>query len=155
MNQRILTPTFSFFLLLLSSSVIFLNFAFSMLHMSQMTKISQMSCVDAYGWVRVWVGGCWCARVCVWDGFSEYLLETRFLTSANYNPHPLRIFSFCFTLFFPLMNALIYIDIDQVIDKRKINSRLQEMIWIWSFISSKFGIWIILLGRITSLHFVI
>ena len=29
---------------------------------------------------------------CVWDEFSEYLLETRFLTSANYNPHPLRIF---------------------------------------------------------------
>ena len=64
----------------------------------------------------------------MWDEFSEYPLETRFLTSANYNPHPLRIFSFRVTLFFPLMNALIYIDIDQVIDKRKINSRLQEMI---------------------------
>ena len=71
-----------------------------------------------------------CAGVyrCVRDEFSEYLMETRFLTSANYNPHPLPIFSFRVTLFFPLMNALIYIDIDQVIDKRKINSRLQEMI---------------------------
>ena len=29
---------------------------------------------------------------CVQDEFSEYLLETRFLTSANYNTHPLRIF---------------------------------------------------------------
>ena len=27
------------------------------------------------------------------DEISEYLLETRFLTSANYNTHPLRIFS--------------------------------------------------------------
>ena len=35
-----------------------------------------------------------CAGVyrCMWDEFSEYLMETRFLTSANYNPHPLPIF---------------------------------------------------------------
>ena len=38
----------------------------------------------------VGVGGQW-ARV-VQDEFSEYLLETRFLTSANFNTHPLRIF---------------------------------------------------------------
>ena len=55
-------------------------------------------CVGVRGCGRVcagvhgcqWVSGC--VRVCVWDEFSEYLLETRFLTSANYNPHPLRIF---------------------------------------------------------------
>ena len=83
-----------------------------MLHISQMTKISQMSlmvvrgcaracmgvrgcgrvCVGVRGCARVSVGECGCVRVCVWDEFSEYLLETRFLTSANYNPHPLRIF---------------------------------------------------------------
>ena len=33
-----------------------------------------------------------CVCMCVWDEFSEYLLETRFLTSANYDTHPLRIF---------------------------------------------------------------
>ena len=32
------------------------------------------------------------SRQCVWDEFSEYLLETRFLTSANYDTHPLRFF---------------------------------------------------------------
>ena len=36
-------------------------------------------------WMWVGVGG--------WDVFSEYLLETRFLKLANYNMHPLRIFS--------------------------------------------------------------
>ena len=35
---------------------------------------------------------CMCVCECVWDEFSEYLLETRFLTSANYSTHPLRIF---------------------------------------------------------------
>ena len=33
--------------------------------------------------------------VCVWDEFSEYLLETRFLTLANHNMHPLRIIFSC------------------------------------------------------------
>ena len=32
---------------------------------------------------------------CVWDEFSEYLLETRFLTLANHNTHPLRIIFSC------------------------------------------------------------
>ena len=74
-------------------------------------------CVQVYihvrGWVRV--GGCLCARVCavcagvhgcVWksaevceclrvcvlDEFSEYLLETRVNTSADFNTYPIRIF---------------------------------------------------------------
>ena len=48
--------------------------------------------VHGCAWVCVGVPGH--ARLCVWDEFSEYLLEleTRFLTSANYNMHPLRIF---------------------------------------------------------------
>ena len=33
-----------------------------------------------------------CKQVSICDEFSEYLLETRFLTSANYSTHPLRIF---------------------------------------------------------------
>ena len=39
-----------------------------------------------------------CVCVCVWDEFSEYLLETRFLTSANYDTHPLRIFGLYYIL---------------------------------------------------------
>ena len=45
--------------------------------------------------MRVCVGVRVCVRGvlgCVRDELSEYLLETRFLTSANYNTHPLRIF---------------------------------------------------------------
>ena len=58
-----------------------------------------MVCADVHGCVRVFTGLCVYARVfvgmhgCVWDEFSEFLLETRFLTSANYNIHPLRFFS--------------------------------------------------------------
>ena len=62
-----------------------------MLHMSQVMKMSNIGVSEGggYAWVCTSVseGGC------VWDEFSEYLLETRFLTSANYNTHPpLRIF---------------------------------------------------------------
>ena len=47
----------SYFFLLSSSSssVILLNFAFSILHMSQMTQISQMSNADVHGCVCTWV----------------------------------------------------------------------------------------------------
>ena len=31
--------------------------------------------------------------MCVLDEFSEYLLETRFNTSADFNTYPIRIFS--------------------------------------------------------------
>ena len=47
--------------------------------------------------MRVCVGVRVCVRGvlgCVRDELSEYLLETRFLTSANYNTHPLRIFDY-------------------------------------------------------------
>ena len=76
-------------------------------------------CVSVHNCVRVWLGVCaqvcasvcrcaWicadlreCAHICgdmhgcVWDEFSEYLLETRFLTLANHNMHPLRIIFSC------------------------------------------------------------
>ena len=37
-------------------------------------------------WVCMGMGGR------VWDEFSEYLLETRVLTSADFNTYPIRIF---------------------------------------------------------------
>ena len=43
--------------------------------------------VHGYEWVRLSVRGWVHVGVCVWEEFSEYLLET-----ANYNMHPLRIF---------------------------------------------------------------
>ena len=33
-----------------------------------------------------------CLRVCVLEEFSEYLLETRVNTSADFNTYPIRIF---------------------------------------------------------------
>ena len=65
-------------------------------------------CGDVHGCVRVCAGVRWCAqafmgvyrcvKVCtsvhgyVWDEFSEYLLETRVLTSADCNTYPIQIF---------------------------------------------------------------
>ena len=42
-------------------------------------------CMSMHGFL--WV----CAMVCigVWDEFSEYLLETRVLTSADFNTYPI------------------------------------------------------------------
>ena len=59
--------------------------------------------VHGYAWVcgggpgYVWKcsGVCiytWVCTGCVWDEFSEYLLETRVLTSADFNTYPIRIF---------------------------------------------------------------
>ena len=39
-----------------------------------------------------------CAQVWVWDEFSEYLLETRVLTSADFNTYPIQIFSMIFAV---------------------------------------------------------
>ena len=48
----------------------------------------------AGGCAWVWVGGCGCAWVCacVRDEFSEFLLENRVPTSADFNTFPIRIF---------------------------------------------------------------
>ena len=54
------------------------------------------------GYVCVWPGMhkcalvcvkvCGCLRVCALDEFSEYLLENRVPTSADFNTYPIRIF---------------------------------------------------------------
>ena len=62
-------------------------------------------CAGVRGYVQgciVWAGVHWCVqvcievrgclRVCVWDEFSEYLLENRVPTSADFNTYPIRIF---------------------------------------------------------------
>ena len=62
--------------------------------------------VGGSAWVCVGVRGC--ARVCacvhrcawIWDVFSEFLLENRVPTSADFNTYPIRIF---------LMNLIIII----------------------------------------------
>ena len=36
---------------------------------------------------------CGCLRVCALDEFSEYQLENRVSTSADFNTYPIRIFS--------------------------------------------------------------
>ena len=56
--------------------------------------------VDRYS--RVYAGVCtgvrWCVHgyawvyACVWDEFSEFLLENRVPTSADFNTYPIRIF---------------------------------------------------------------
>ena len=63
-------------------------------------------CVDmpVCGWVGTSVHKCalmcvWkCLGVCecVWDEFSEYLLENRVPTSVDFNTYPIRILYYCF-----------------------------------------------------------
>ena len=52
--------------------------------------------VDAsvHGYAQVFAGVHGYAQVCacVWDEFSEFLLENRVPTSANFNTFPIRIF---------------------------------------------------------------
>ena len=57
-------------------------------------------CMGVCGCVQVWEGVHGYARVCtgvrgyawVWDVFSEFLLENRVPTSADFNTFPIRIF---------------------------------------------------------------
>ena len=59
-------------------------------------------CAGVRGCARVCAGVRGCAQVCtgvrgyawVWDVFSEFLLENRFPTSADFNTFPIRIFLF-------------------------------------------------------------
>ena len=54
-------------------------------------------CAGVRRCVRVCTGVRWCVRgyawvyACVWDEFSEFFLETRVLTSADFNIYPIRI----------------------------------------------------------------
>ena len=55
-------------------------------------------CVGVHECVQVCSGVCGYAWVCkgmcrcIWDEFSEYLMETRILTSADFHTYPIRIF---------------------------------------------------------------
>ena len=55
-------------------------------------------CVGVRRCVRVCTGVRWCVHgyawvyACVWDEFSEFLLENRVPTSADFNTYPIRIF---------------------------------------------------------------
>ena len=73
--------------------------------MSSITTTGAWVCKGVRGYVQgctVWAGVRKCAlvcvevrgclRVCVWDEFSEYLLENRVPTSADFNTYPIRIF---------------------------------------------------------------
>ena len=103
----------SYFFLLSSSSSFFFSHFFKLylqhvIHVTNVTNgtndANYINVTRRYAWVcGVYAGVCGCAWLGVsmcgwmWDEFSEYLLETRFLTSANYNTHPLRIFFFKFS----------------------------------------------------------
>ena len=52
---------------------------------------TSVCCARLYLGVSKCAQVCMCVCKCKWDELSEYLLETRFLTSANYSTHPLRI----------------------------------------------------------------
>ena len=51
-------------------------------------------CAGVGGSAWVYAGVCGCAQVCacMWDEFSEFLLENRVPTSADFNTYPIRIF---------------------------------------------------------------
>ena len=49
-------------------------------------------CMSVHWCTQVCVEVSGCLRVCVWDEFSEYLLENRVHTSADFDTYPIRIF---------------------------------------------------------------
>ena len=49
-------------------------------------------CAGVHGCLWKSAEVCECLRVCVLNEFSEYLLETRVNTSADFNTYPIRIF---------------------------------------------------------------
>ena len=59
-------------------------------------QVCAIVCGYTLVFVLVCIGVCGYARVCacVWDEFSEFLPETRVLTSADFNTYPIRIFFF-------------------------------------------------------------
>ena len=117
-------------------------------------------CTSVRWCVRLCLGVSKCAQVCmcvcgcVWDEFSEYLLETRFLTSANYDTHPLRIFN----IYINFICASIAIGNIKKVSKLKIilgmtstsmlKKRTMEKSWNYKIILNK-----IIMGLIESLIF--
>ena len=61
-------------------------------------------CSGVGGSARVCAGVQGYARVCasVWDEFSEFLLENRVPTSADFNTYPIRIFFLFSNLYYEL-----------------------------------------------------
>ena len=49
-------------------------------------------CIGVHWCAQVFVKVCGCLRVCAWSEFSEYILENRVPTSADFNTYPIRIF---------------------------------------------------------------
>ena len=117
--QRTLVPSF-FFFLSICLFCIWPNYIWlissnssTTTTMSSTTTAGVCGYVCVCGYARVCVGMrrcgrvgigvhkcalvCGCLRVCVWDEFSEYLLENRVPTSADFNTFPIRIFSTHFT----------------------------------------------------------
>ena len=64
-------------------------------------------CSGVGGSARVCAGVHGYARVCasVWDEFSEFLLENRLPTSADFNTYPIRIFIIVIYLIFSSLKA--------------------------------------------------
>ena len=64
------------------------------------TRVCVSVCMGVRGCVQVWEGVHGYVQVCtgvrgyawVWDVFSEFLLENRVPTSADFNTFPIRIF---------------------------------------------------------------
>ena len=52
-------------------------------------------CAGVGGSAWVYAGVCGCAQVCacMWDEFSEFLLENRVPTSADFNTYPIEFFN--------------------------------------------------------------
>ena len=50
------------------------------------------ACVGVFMYMQV----CMDMNGCAWEEFSEYILETRVLTSADFNTYPIRIFFYDF-----------------------------------------------------------
>ena len=103
--QRTLVPSFFIFFYLspfFQITVFTCNFMWFMKLRASAGMCGVCASVHTCTWV--WVGVCRYARVCtevrgclqmcVLDEFSEYLLETRVNTSADFNTYPIRIFTF-------------------------------------------------------------
>ena len=78
---------------------------------------------------------------CLMKSSSETLQNLPYFIYLDENPK--LIFSFCTTLYFPLINALVYVDIDQGIhqgiNKVARNEKRKKQQWIFIYIYIKYG----------------
>ena len=87
-------------------------------------------CLGMCGCVQVceyaWV--CTGIRRCVWDEFSEYLLETRVLTSADFNTYSIRIFMIsCYIWYYNNLNLKFEISVPRILQR----CSLQDLYLYW------------------------